>query len=98
MVRPQLHYGANQLRSYLQPINRRAMEIRKLGKNDLDIAAYIVANLIDSSDKRDTLPAPGYFEKLLTDDRIYLLAALSHGHVVGYTLAYRFPSLYTRSF
>lgn len=36
-----------------------------------------------------------HLEKLLTDNRTYLLAAMLNGKVIGYALAYRFPSLYS---
>lgn len=37
-------------------------------------------------------------EELLDDDRSYLIAAISDGIVYGYTLAYRFPSLYASEY
>ncbi len=74
------------------------MEVMRVGKNDLDVIKYIITNLIDDSNRKGELPATSYLEKLLTDDRTYLLAAMTDGIVVGFTLAYRFPSLYAAEF
>ena len=74
------------------------MEVIRVGKNDGDIFTYILVNLIDNSDKKGGLPPTSYIEKFLDDDRTYLLAAIMDGAVIGYTLAYRFPSLYAVEF
>lgn len=54
----------------------------------------ILQNHIDDSIKRETAPPLNHVEKLLEDDRCYLFAAITDDRVVGYALAYRFPSLY----
>jgi len=37
-------------------------------------------------------------EKLLSDDRTYLFAVTLDENVIGYALAYRFPSLYSSDY
>jgi ribosomal protein S18 acetylase RimI-like enzyme len=70
------------------------MEIKKVTKDDLGIINDLLANHIDASDFPGRLPTITHLETLLTDDRCYLLAAIIDTKVVGYSLAYRFPSLY----
>jgi ribosomal protein S18 acetylase RimI-like enzyme len=72
-----------------------ALKIIKIQKEDTTIINFIIENLIDNSDKQ---PSTHHFEKLLTDDRTYLLAAIFDDNVIGYTLAYRFPSLYASDY
>ncbi|HTE32518.1 MAG TPA: GNAT family N-acetyltransferase [Chryseolinea sp.] len=52
---------------------------------------FIVTNLID-----DVVANPdrNHLRKLLADERTYILAATINEVVIGYALAYRFPSLY----
>jgi ribosomal protein S18 acetylase RimI-like enzyme len=70
------------------------MEIKKVTKHDIDIINDLLANHIDSSDFQGRLPTIAHLETLLDDDRSYLLAVVIDTKVVGYSLAYRFPSLY----
>jgi ribosomal protein S18 acetylase RimI-like enzyme len=71
------------------------MHIIKVGKSDMDIIHDILIHHIDASDKKDAIPAISHLHTLLDDDRSYLFAAVdAHSGVVGYALAYRFPSLY----
>lgn len=70
------------------------MEIKKVAKKDIDIINDLLANHIGSSDFQGRLPTIAHLETLLDDDRSYLLAAVIDTKVVGYSLAYRFPSLY----
>lgn len=70
------------------------LQIKKVQKHDLNIIQDILMNHIDESDKKDSSSNTNHIEKLLEDDRCYLLAALMDDAVVGYALAYRFPSLY----
>lgn len=70
------------------------MNVIRVTKNDTSIINDILANHIDASDKRTALPSSAHVEILLTDDRTYLFAAIQKNAVLGYTLAYRFPSLY----
>ncbi|MBD0333133.1 MAG: GNAT family N-acetyltransferase [Chitinophagaceae bacterium] len=74
------------------------VEVIKVNKNDLSIITYILTNLIDASDKKGELPTSSYLKVFLDDDRTYLFAAIIDGIVVGYVLAYRFPSLYASEF
>ncbi len=59
------------------------------------IVNSIMDNLIEDSDEK---PSAKHLEKLLTDDRTYLLAAVLDNKVIGYALAYRFPSLYASDY
>src|SRR4051812_37741106 len=77
---------------------KNSVIVRKVNKNDVAILNDIVTSHIDSSDKRDEPPALSHLEKLLEDDRTYLLAAIIDNKVVGYTLAYSFPSLYAAEY
>ena len=70
------------------------MEVRKVTKTDTAIVNDILQNHIDDSNKREAAPPPDHVEKLLDDDRCYLFAAIADNIVVGYALAYRYPSLY----
>lgn len=70
------------------------MEIKRVGKTDLTIINDILINHIDDSDKKNGQPPATHIEKMLDDDRCYLLAAMIDKIVIGYALAYRFPSLY----
>ncbi|WP_428660817.1 GNAT family N-acetyltransferase [Runella sp.] len=70
------------------------MEIKRVEKNDQAVLEDLLENHIDSSDHLDERPTFETLERLLEDDRSYLLVVLINDKVVGYTLAYRFPSLY----
>lgn len=74
------------------------MEVIRISKNNLDIINFILVNLIDNSNKRSRRLEQSYLEKLIDDDRTYLFAVLAEGIIVGYTLAYKFPSLYAPEF
>jgi ribosomal protein S18 acetylase RimI-like enzyme len=74
------------------------MEVIRVGKNNVNTFTYILVNLIDNSDRKAQLPPLSYIEKFLDDDRTYLLAAIIDGIIIGYTLAYKFPSLYACEF
>jgi ribosomal protein S18 acetylase RimI-like enzyme len=74
------------------------MEIVKVGKEDTAIVSTIISTLIDSSDKKETVPDKDYLQKFIADDRTYLLASFIDDLIVGYTLAYRFPSLYAAEY
>lgn len=67
----------------------------KVKKGDTLVLNFIVDNLIEYSDEK---PSPGHLETLLTDDRAYLFAAILDNHVIGFALAYRFPSLYASDY
>jgi ribosomal protein S18 acetylase RimI-like enzyme len=70
----------------------------RVTKNDLGIINDILFHHLDNADKREEPPAVSHLEELLGDDRTYLVAATSNGIVYGYTLAYRFPSLYASEY
>lgn len=69
-----------------------AIEIRRVTAGNLEMAAFIANNLAnalsDSSITRD------YLHHFLTNESTYLLAALSGANIIGYAVAYRFPSFY----
>lgn len=69
--------------------------VTKLRQEDREIINFIVENLIDNSSEK---PSVSHLEKLLTDDRTYILVATLNEKVIGYTLAYRFPSLYSSGY
>lgn len=71
------------------------MEVLKVERDDTKIIDFIIENLIDNSNEK---PSAVHLETLLTDDRTYLLAAIIDNKVVGYCLAYKFPSLYTTDY
>lgn len=70
------------------------MKVIKVQKSDTAIIHDILTKHIDDSDRRAETPNKPHMDKLLEDDRTYLLAAVVNDEVAGYTLAYRFPSLY----
>lgn len=74
------------------------MNVTRLVKSDLHFVKDILLHLIDSSDRRPLPSSFQHWENLLSDDRTYLLAAIHENRVVGYTLAYRFPSLYAAEY
>ena len=74
------------------------MNIIKVGKADLLVLNEILSNHIDSSDRKEARPTLTHLQTLLDDDRSYLFAALKGKFVVGYVLAYRFPSLYASEY
>ncbi len=74
------------------------MNIIKVGRSDLGIINDILVNHIDTSDKKEVLPTLGHLHTLLDDNRSYLLAAIDENSVIGYALAYRFPSLYSSNY
>ncbi|GEO09257.1 GNAT family N-acetyltransferase [Segetibacter aerophilus] len=74
------------------------MNIIKVGRSDLGIINDILVNHIDKSDKKEVLPTPKHLRTLLDDNRSYLLAATNENSVLGYALAYRFPSLYSSNY
>ena len=71
--------------------------IIKVYENDTTVLYDLKANLI-GPDNVGKLTTIKNLEKLVSDDRSYLLVAIIDGMVVGYALAYRFPSLHADSF
>lgn len=72
------------------------MKVVRVAKYDISIIDFIVANLINSTEER---ASSEHLQCLLTDDRTYLFAVLvNNTEVVGYTFAYKFPSLYSSNF
>lgn len=69
--------------------------VRKVSKSELEIVRFIVENLIESIQSR---PTEQRMQKLLMDNSTYLFAALLDDHVIGYALAYKFPSLYVAGY
>ena len=74
------------------------MEVRRVRENDHAFIQDILENYIDNPDRKVTALANSHIEKLLGDDRTYLFAAFTDVSVIGYALAYRFPSLYAAEY
>lgn len=71
------------------------MKIVKVRKEDKEVIGSIGNQFFQDA---DVPPSLDHLDKLLADDRTYLFAAIIDGVVVGYALAYRFPSLYTSDY
>lgn len=71
------------------------MKVIRVTKDEIATIDFIIANLIDNIEERTS---SNQLQQLLTDDRSYLFAALLDEKVVGYALAYRFPSLYALNY
>lgn len=65
--------------------------IQHLGPDDVAAAEYILENLMEAGAER---PSRERLLRLLGDRRTYLCAAVEGDEVIGYALAYRFPSMY----
>lgn len=65
------------------------MEIIQLSASDED-AMYQLSNYLIRSGETGRVE---YIQKLVSDPRSYLLVGLERGLLIGYILAYRFPSL-----
>jgi aminoglycoside 3-N-acetyltransferase I len=74
------------------------MDIIKVSSSDAVIINDIFTNHVDASDKTEAPPGPDHLQALLDDNRTYLFAAIDKDGVVGYALAYRFPSLYSTGY
>lgn len=74
------------------------MNVIRVTKNDVSILNDLLTHHIDHTDKQAEPPSLSHLEELLSDDRSYLLAAIHGDTVTGYTLAYRFPSLYASEY
>jgi ribosomal protein S18 acetylase RimI-like enzyme len=71
------------------------VKVIRVTKDDLGVINFIVENLIDIADGK---PSASHLATLLTDDRTYLFAVSIDNNIIGYALAYRFPSLYSPGF
>ena len=71
------------------------MEIISLTKNDTDLLNDLLLNLFTDPEQADGTATIETLEKLFDSNNTYLLAAVVDHHVVGYALAYRFPSPYS---
>ncbi len=72
-----------------------SLEIIKVEKGNAVIIDVIFENFIDNSPEK---LSEKHLKIFLTDDRTYLLAALQDNKVIGYALAYKFPSLYESNY
>lgn len=70
------------------------MEIKRLTKDDLEIAEATFRQFGQDPNVESHSPSAKHLEGLLTDPICYLLAAVDNNVIVGFTLAYRFPSFY----
>ena len=71
------------------------MKVIRVYPNNLTIIASLAENFF----VRPARPlSASHAQKLLTDDRTYILAAIANEEAVGYVLCYRFPSLYSNDY
>lgn len=75
---------------------KMTITVIKVNKDDLTTINLLIANLIENSNTQ--LPSKNHLEKLLSDDRTYLLTAVVDNKVIGYALAYKFPSLFASDY
>ena len=68
-----------------------AVQTIKINKDDSHFVNSIFETFMHDADEK---PSASHLQTLLTDDRTYVFVALSDNAVIGYALAYRFPSLY----
>jgi len=73
-------------------------EIIKVTKSDLIVIKDLMENFICRPYHTDESIMAKSLEKVFDDDRSYLFAAIIDRKVVGYALAFRFPSLYAEGF
>jgi len=66
------------------------METRLIKKTDQEIMVQLSQYLINSGESANFES----IQRLASDDRSYLFALIEDAELIGYTLAYRFPSLY----
>ncbi|MBZ4192425.1 GNAT family N-acetyltransferase [Niabella beijingensis] len=67
------------------------LKVIKVQKDDGEIINFMIKHLIDFPGEKVDVR---HIETVLKDDRTYLLAAILNDIVIGYALAYRFPSIY----
>ncbi len=71
------------------------MKVIRVTKDDISVINFIVENLIDIAEGK---PSASHLTTFLTDDRTYLFAVSIDNNIIGYALAYLFPSLYDTIF
>ncbi|MBA3707028.1 MAG: GNAT family N-acetyltransferase [Bacteroidetes bacterium] len=71
------------------------MKVIRVTKDDISTIENIVNILINNTEKR---PTSNHLRQLLIDNRTYLFAAFFNEDVIGYALAYKFPSLYSTNY
>lgn len=70
------------------------MKIVRLSKNDTDLLNDLLINHFTDSDETDGTATLETLQNLFDNGNAYLLAAVAEHRVIGYTLAYQFPSPY----
>jgi ribosomal protein S18 acetylase RimI-like enzyme len=70
------------------------MEIKRLTKDDVEIAEATFRQFGQDPTVESHSPSAKHLEGLLTNPTCYLLTAVDNNVIVGFTLAYRFPSFY----
>ncbi|HEV7783252.1 MAG TPA: GNAT family N-acetyltransferase [Chitinophagaceae bacterium] len=68
--------------------------IQKVSKEDTMLINDIITHYIEDPDEGSQPATLDHIQKLVGDNRSCLFAAILNDEVVGYTLAYHFPSLY----
>ncbi|HZX73938.1 MAG TPA: GNAT family N-acetyltransferase [Cyclobacteriaceae bacterium] len=69
------------------------IEIKKIIKSNVNILDAGFSDLISDPGHQNKQVSLAHLEKLVSDDRSYLMVAINDGIIAGYALAYRFPSL-----
>ncbi|MEO6168893.1 MAG: GNAT family N-acetyltransferase [Chitinophagales bacterium] len=73
------------------------MEIRRLREGDSIIAQNILHSFQDGFQNGHTFPSVNHLNDLLKNETCYLMAALDNNFVIGFALAYQFPSFYSEA-
>ena len=71
------------------------LNVIKVKNDDLSVVNSIMDNFIENIDEK---PSVNHSRTFLSDDRTYLLAATWGSNVIGYALAYKYPSLYSSDY
>lgn len=70
------------------------MDVRRLGEKDVPLAEAILKQFGEISAENRSFPAMMYLTNLLSNETCYVIAAIEQDTIVGFVLAYRFPSFY----
>ncbi len=70
------------------------MEIKRLREHDVSMAQTILKNFGENTGRDAVLPSFHHLSAFLSNKACYLIAALDNNVMLGFTLAYRFPSFY----
>ncbi len=71
------------------------IKIKKVSAADVSLINELLAHHIDIEEKN--APTLHHLQELVQDDRCFLFVAIIDDIIIGYVLAYSFPSLYASS-